>query len=226
MINIALAKGRLAEEGYELFKALGYSVPAMEKKSRKLIFESPEKGLRFILVKPADVPIYVEKGAADLGIVGKDTLLEKDRNLYELLDLGLGKCKFSVAGIKGEGDKFFPGPLRVATKYPKVAKNYFLQRGVAIDIIELQGSVELAPIIGLSDVIVDIVETGNTLVENGLEVFEDITSLSARLIANKVSFKTKNGVMQTLIEDIQKYLRKQDVAAENVVKEEKKNAVD
>lgn len=221
MINIALAKGRLAEEGYEIFKALGYTVPAMEKKSRKLIFESPEKGLRFILVKPADVPIYVEKGAADLGIVGKDTLLEKDRNLYELLDLGFGKCKFSVAGIQGEGKNFFPGPLRVATKYPKVAKNYFLQRGISIDIIELQGSVELAPIIGLSDVIVDIVETGNTLIENGLEVFEDITPLSARLIANKVSFKTKNGVMQTLIEDIQGCLQMRDAA-----KEESENAVD
>lgn len=214
MINIALAKGRLADEGYKVFKALGYSVPAMEKKSRKLIFESPEKGLRFILVKPADVPTYVEKGAADLGIVGKDTLLEKERNLYELLDLGFGKCKFSVAGLKGKENTRYPGPLRVATKYPKVAKDYFLQRGVAIDIIELQGSVELAPIIGLSDVIVDIVETGNTLVENGLEVYEDITPLSARLIANKVSFKTKNGVMETLIEGIQGYLQQRDIPKE------------
>ncbi len=209
MINIALAKGRLAKEGYEIFKTLGYDVPAMEEKSRKLIFEDLEKGIRYILVKPADVPVYVEKGAADLGIVGKDTLLEEDRDLYELLDLGFGQCRFSVAALKDTKVDFNQSPLRVGTKYPKVSKSFFLKKGIPVDIIELQGSVELAPIIGLSDVIVDIVETGNTLIENGLEVLEDIAPLSARLIANKVSFKTKNGQMEELIEKVQAYLEEQ-----------------
>jgi len=208
-INVALGKGRLAEKGYEIFKKIGYDCSDFEKKSRKLVFENSEKGIRFILVKAQDVPIYVERGAADIGIVGKDTIMEEERDLYEILDLGFGKCKFSVAAPKGFQPEKMQGMLRVATKYPRVAQGYFMSKGRQIDVIKLNGSVELAPLVGLSDVIVDIVETGSTLKENGLEVIEDMYSVSARVVVNKVSFKTKNTKIKAIIEGIKEIIKEE-----------------
>jgi len=208
-INVALGKGRLAEKGYEIFKKIGYDCSDFEKKSRKLVFENSEKGIRFILVKAQDVPIYVERGAADIGIVGKDTIMEEERDLYEILDLGFGKCKFSVAAPKGFQPEKMQGMLRVATKYPRVAQGYFMSKGRQIDVIKLNGSVELAPLVGLSDVIVDIVETGSTLKENGLEVIEDMYSVSARVVVNKVSFKTKNRKIKAIIEGIKEIIKEE-----------------
>jgi len=208
-INVALGKGRLAEKGYEIFKKIGYDCSDFEKKSRKLVFENSEKGIRFILVKAQDVPIYVERGAADIGIVGKDTIMEEERDLYEILELGFGKCKFSVAAPKGFQPEKMQGVLRVATKYPRVAQGYFMSKGRQIDVIKLNGSVELAPLVGLSDVIVDIVETGSTLKENGLEVIEDMYSVSARVVVNKVSFKTKNTKIKAIIEGIKEIIKEE-----------------
>ncbi|MFZ5968180.1 MAG: ATP phosphoribosyltransferase [Bacillota bacterium] len=197
-INIALAKGRLADHTFQLFEQMGLVFLDYHKKSRKLIFENPDEKIRLVFVKANDVPVYVERGAADIGIVGKDTLLESGANVYEVLDLGFGKCKFAVAAL-GE----YPIPsdrkIRVATKYPEVAKKYFASRGRSIDIIKLNGSVELAPLVGLADVIVDIVETGKTLKENGLVVLENICEVSARVIANRVSFKTKSNRISKLL---------------------------
>lgn len=208
-INVALGKGRLAEKGYEIFKKIGYDCSDFEKKSRKLVFENSEKGIRFILVKAQDVPIYVERGAADIGIVGKDTIMEEERDLYEILDLGFGKCKFSVAAPNSFQLDKMQGMLRVATKYPRVAQGYFMSKGRQIDVIKLNGSVELAPLVGLSDVIVDIVETGSTLKENGLEVIEDMYNVSARVVVNKVSFKTKNLKIKAIIEGIKEIIKEE-----------------
>lgn len=200
-LNIAIAKGRLGEKGYEILKQIGLECKELEEESRKLILTSEENKVRYVLVKAVDVPIYVERGAVDLGIVGKDTIMEEDRDFYEIADLGFGKCKFAVAAM--EGYSIDPTKqIRVGTKYPHVAKKYFLSTGRHIDTIKLNGSVELAPIIGLSDVIVDIVETGRTLKENGLVVLEDMYPVSARLIANKVSFKFKNSRIKNIIRDI------------------------
>jgi len=189
MINIALPKGRLGEKAYSIFEASGYSCPEILEKSRKLVFENPEAGVRYFWVKPSDVSIYVERGVADIGVVGKDILLESTPEVYELLDLGIGKCNISVAAEKG----FTPGchekTLRVATKFPNIARRYYQKQGRGIDVIELNGSIELAPLLGLSDVIVDIVETGQTLLENNMESMELIIEVSARLIANKSSYK-------------------------------------
>ncbi len=209
-INVALGKGRLAEKGYEIFKKIGYDCSELEKKSRKLIFENSEKKIRFILVKAQDVPVYVERGAADLGIVGKDTIMEEGRDLYEIADLGFGRCKFAVAAMKGFKLENIRGQLKVASKYPNVATKYFMENGRQIDTIKLNGSVELAPIVGLSDVIVDIVETGSTLKENGLEVIQDMYPVSARLVANKVSFKTKNGKIREMIEKIKEAVKEEN----------------
>ncbi len=190
-ITVALAKGRLAELSIEIFEKLGFDVAEMKTKTRKLIFTDEARKFKFILVKASDVPTYVEYGAADLGIVGKDTLLEAGKDLYEVLDLGFGSCKMAVAGpaeLKGklEGRNI----MRVASKYPRIARDYFHGvKGQTVDIIKLNGSVELGPLVGLSEVIVDIVESGKTLHENGLEVLEDITELSARLVVNRVSMK-------------------------------------
>ena len=190
-LTVALAKGRLAELAMEIFISIGMDCAQMKEKTRKLIFTDEEHNMKFILVKASDVPTYVEYGAADIGIVGKDTLLEEGRNLYEMVDLGFGKCRMCVCGpvdLKGKLDEI--SELKVASKYPAVAKHYFQDvKGQTIDIIKLNGSVELAPLVGLSDVIVDIVETGKTLKENGLDVLEEICPLSARLIVNKVSMK-------------------------------------
>lgn len=190
MLNIALPKGRLGESVYELFEQAGYGCPAIREKNRKLIFENAEAGVSYFWVKPSDVAIYVERGAADLGVAGKDILLEYAPDVYELMDLGLGKCRMCVAGPKDFADD--PSrPLRVATKFPNIARKHYSAQSREIDIIHLNGSIELAPLLGLSDVIVDIVETGKTLLENRLTPLETIVPVSARLIANKVSYKFK-----------------------------------
>ena len=188
MINIALPKGRLGEKVYGIFEAAGYACPEIREENRKLTFENPETGVRYFWVKPSDVAIYVERGAADLGVAGKDILLEYEPDVYELLDLGIGKCRMCVAGPA----QFRDDPaqtLRVATKFQHIAQSYYAAQSRQIDIIHLNGSIELAPILGLSDVIVDIVETGKTLLENGLAPLETICPISARLIANKAAWK-------------------------------------
>lgn len=190
-LTVALAKGRLAELAMEMFISIGMDCSEMKEKTRKLIFTDEKNKMKFILVKATDVATYVEYGAADIGIVGKDTLLEDSRNLYEMVDLGFGKCKMAVCGpVELKGRLHSMPNLRVASKYPHIAAKYFQEDcGQTIELIKLNGSVELAPLVGLSDVIVDIVETGKTLKENGLEVLEDVVPLSARFVVNKVSMK-------------------------------------
>ena len=190
MINVALPKGRLGEKVYAMFEKAGYECPSIKEVNRKLIFENEEAGVRYFWVKPSDVAIYVERGAADIGVAGKDILLEYAPDVYELLDLNLGKCRMAVAAKKDFRDNT-ENTLRVATKFTNIAKDYYSKKGRDIDIIKLNGSIEIAPILGLSDVIVDIVETGKTLLENDLEPKETIVPISARLIANKASFKFK-----------------------------------
>lgn len=191
MLNIALPKGRLGEKVYKLFEDAGYECPALLSNSRKLIFENTEKGVRYFWVKPSDVAIYVERGAADIGVAGKDIIEEYSPNVYELLDLNMGKCRMAVAAPKGFKDD--PNrTLRAATKFKNIASKYYASKSRDIDIIELNGSIEIAPILGLSDVIVDIVETGTTLLENDLEPIEDIMRISARLISNQTSYRFKN----------------------------------
>ena len=211
-ITVALAKGRLAELSTEIFEKLGYDIAEMKSKTRKLIFTDEKNKFRFILVKASDVPVYVEYGAADIGIVGKDTLLESGKNVYEVLDLGFGKCKMAVAGpasMRGKID--CRNIMKVASKYPHIARDYFHRvKGQTVDIIKLNGSVELGPIVGLSEVIVDIVESGKTLVENGLEVLEDVCELSARLIVNRVSLKMHREKIINLIGDIKNEIGKTD----------------
>ena len=190
MLNVALPKGRLGEKVYDMFEKAGFECPSIKEVNRKLIFENEEKGIRYFWVKPSDVAIYVERGAADIGVAGKDILLEYKPDVYELLDLKMGKCNMAVAAKKGFVDDRNK-TLTVATKFINIAKKYYASIGRDIDIIHLNGSIELAPILGLSDVIVDIVETGSTLKENNLEVVEKFVDISARLIANKSSFKFK-----------------------------------
>lgn len=197
MVNVALPKGRLGEKVYKLFKEAGFECPSIEEESRKLIFENEEKGIRYFWVKPSDVAIYVERGAADIGVAGKDILLEYTPDVYELLDLDMGKCRMAVAAKKDFRDSESK-TLRVATKFPHIAEDFYSKKSRDIDIIKLNGSIEIAPILGLSDVIVDIVETGTTLKENNLEVFETIVPISARLIANKSGFKFKNQEIMTI----------------------------
>ena len=190
MISVALPKGRLGEKAYSLMAAAGYDCPSILEKNRKLTFEDPEKGIRYFWVKPSDVSIYVERGAADVGIAGKDILAEYRPDLYELLDLGIGRCRMCVAGPEGFRDD--PDrALRVATKFPDIAGAYYESRSRDIDVIKLNGSIELAPILGLSDVIVDIVETGKTLLETHLAPLETIMEISARFVCSKVSYKFK-----------------------------------
>ena len=202
MINIALPKGRLGEKIYEIFAKAGYECPSIKENNRKLIFENPEKGVRYFWVKPSDVSIYVERGAADIGVCGKDILGEYSPEVYELLDLKTGVCRMAVAAKK---DFYDDGQrtLKVATKFVKAAKAYYASKCRDIDIIQLNGSIEIAPILGLSDVIVDIVETGTTLKENDLEVKEEIFPISARLIANKASFKFKTEEIEDLAKKVE-----------------------
>ena len=201
-LTIAIAKGRIEKDIYRRLEALNME-KWIDRDSRKLIFTDEENYITYIHVKPSDVVTYVEKGVADLGIVGKDTILENENKseVYELYDLGFGKCKFSVAGMKGKKDKYLTCEnLKVATKYPVIAKKFFRRRGQKIEIIKLNGSVELGPIVGLSDVIVDLVETGNTIKANGLEVYEDLFDISARIIANRVSYKFNYEKIQKIID--------------------------
>ena len=202
-INIALPKGRLGEKAYGLLKNSGYECPAIEDPGRKLIFENPEKMVRYFWVKPSDVAIYVERGAADLGIVGKDILLEYEPEVYELLDLKMGKCRMAVAGKKDFRDPMGK-TLKVATKFPNITRNYYAGKCRDIDIIHLNGSIELAPILGLSHVIVDIVETGTTLKENNLAVHEEIVPISARLIANVASYQFKDAQINAIRASLRK----------------------
>ena len=203
VLNIALPKGRLGEKVYGIFEKAGFPCPALMENSRKLIFENEEVGVRYFWVKPSDVAIYVERGAADIGVAGKDILLEYKPDVYELMDLDIGKCRMAVAAPKGFCDNT-DRTLRVATKFSGIAQEYYRSKGRDIDIIHLNGSIEIAPILGLSDVIVDIVETGTTLKENDLEVIETIVPISARLISNKVSYQFKSekiiGLMQQIAE--------------------------
>ncbi len=208
MISVALPKGRLGEQVYRLFEAAGYPCPALLTGSRKLIFENSEKQIRYFWVKPLDVPVYVERGAADLGVAGKDILLENDPDVYELADLKLGRCRMAVAAPEGwhdTGEK----TLRVASKFPRIAERYYRRIGRDIDIIHLNGSIEIAPLLGLSDVIVDIVETGTTLRENHLVVLNEILSISARLIANKAAYPFKTGEILRVTEDLKGLVNKE-----------------
>lgn len=201
MLNIALPKGRLGEKVYAMFARAGYECPGVLEDGRKLIFENPEAGVRYFWVKPSDVSIYVERGAADIGVAGKDILLEYEPEVYELLDLNTGKCRMAVAAKNGFIDD--PGrTLRVATKFANIAAGHYRKKGRDIDIIHLNGSIELAPILGMADVIVDIVETGTTLKENDLSVIETVVPISARLIANKANYKFKSGQVDTLVQRI------------------------
>ena len=198
MLNIALPKGRLGEQVYDMFERSGFECPSIREPGRKLIFENDALGVRYFWVKPSDVAIYVERGAADVGVAGKDILLEYQPEIYELLDLGVGKCRMAVAAPRGFRDDT-RRTLRVATKFSNIANQYYLTCGRDIDIIHLNGSIELAPILGLSDVIVDIVETGTTLKENNLEVINEILPISARLIANKTAYKFKYSAIGRLV---------------------------
>lgn len=211
-LTFALAKGRLAEQTMDLLERIGMPCEEMKEKSRKLIFVNEELGLKIFLAKTSDVPTYVEHGAADIGVVGKDTMMEEDRNIYEMLDLNLGKCKMAVAGLPEMREKMDKcHTLRVATKYPKIATDYFYhQKQQTVEIIKLNGSVELAPIVGLSDVIVDIVESGATLKENGLVVLEEICPLSARVIVNRVSMKMEHERIMSVIDQIRKLIKEEE----------------
>ena len=208
-LTIALGKGRLAQRTMELFRQIGITCEEMEdKSSRKLIFVNEEMGLKFFLAKGPDVPTYVEYGAADIGIVGKDTILEEGRKLYEVLDLGYGKCRMCVCGPASAAELLQHNRLiRVATKYPNIAKDYFYnKKHQTVEIIKLNGSIELAPIVGLSEVIVDIVDTGTTLRENGLDVLEEVCPLSARMVVNQVSMRMENERISYLIHALKKAL--------------------
>ena len=209
MLHVALPKGRLGEKVYAMFEAAGFECPSIKENNRKLIFENEEKQVRYFWVKPSDVAIYVERGAADIGVAGKDILLEYNPDIYELLDLNLGKCRMAVAAP----DDFYDDGnrrLKVATKFTNIAADYYASIGREIDIIKLNGSIEIAPILKLSDVIVDIVETGTTLKENNLSVKSTIVPISARLIANKSSFKFKGTQIEKIVQSIREQVKAND----------------
>ncbi len=206
-LTIAMPKGRIFEEAAELLRGAGYKLPPEFDENRKLIIDVEEEGLRFILAKPMDVPTYVEHGVADLGIAGKDVMLEEDRDVYELLDLQIAGCHLAVAGLPGT--KMSDVAPRVATKYPKVAAAYFREQGEQVEIIKLNGSIELAPMIGLSDRIVDIVSTGRTLIENGLVEYERIVDITSRLIVNPVSYRIHDERISDLVARLSKVVAKE-----------------
>jgi ATP phosphoribosyltransferase len=210
-IKVALTKGRIEKQALELFESIGVDTSKLKEKGRKLIFrcENDEYNIDFFLAKANDVITYVDHGVADMGVVGKDTILEMNRDIYEVLDLKKGICKFSVASLEGKYNPDSYKRLTIATKYPKVAKDYFMSKGKDVEIIKIEGSVELAPILNLADAIVDIVETGKTLKENGLVVYEDIVDISARLIVNKSSIKMKKDEINKIIENIDKVVNKE-----------------
>lgn len=201
MLNIALPKGRLGEKVYAMFEKAGFECPSIRENNRKLIFENEEVGVRYFWVKPSDVAIYVERGAADIGVAGKDILLEYVPDVYELLDLDTGKCRMAVAA-KADFRDDPERTLKVATKFSNIARSYYASQGRDIDIIHLNGSIEIAPILGLSDVIVDIVETGTTLKENNLVVMETIVPISARLIANKASYQFRTAQIRKIMQEM------------------------
>ena len=203
MITIAMAKGRLADKTIVLLEHAGVDCSELKQESRKLTFYDSTGEIRFLMVKPTDVPTYVDHGVADIGVVGKDTLMEANRPLYEMLDLGFGKCRLAIAGYLNPPNTARLHNLRVATKYPNIARNYYQSKGETIEIIKLNGSIELGPIIGLSDVILDIVESGSTLKANGLAVLEEICDVSARMVVNRVSLKTKNAEIKRIINGVQ-----------------------
>ena len=207
LITLALAKGRLADETFTLLEHMGIDCTQPRNPGRQLVLQDEANGIRFILVKPSDVPTYVDHGVADLGVVGKDTLMEAGRPLYEVLDLGFGRCRLCVAGYPEQTASVRHATFRVATKYPSIARSWWENQGRSIEIIELHGSVELGPVIGLSDVILDIVESGSTLKANGLEVLEEVCPISARLVCNRVSLKTKRGRIQPLIDGLEAQIR-------------------
>lgn len=206
MLNIALPKGRLGEKVYRLFAEIGYECESILEDNRKLVFENEMRGVRYLLVKPSDVPVYVEHGAADIGVAGRDTLIELGSDVYELMDLKVGACRMCVAA-KTDFQENPDLALRVATKYPNIAKNYYAKLGREVEIIKLNGSIELAPLLNLSDVIVDIVESGKTLVENDLNVFDTILPISARLIANKSSYMFLDGEIKKIVERLKEVPR-------------------
>ena len=208
-LNIALPKGRLGEKAYDVLEGIGFGCPSIREQNRKLIFENEENRVRYFWVKPSDVAVYVERGAADVGIVGKDILLEYGPDIYELLDLNVGKCRMCVAaknGFRDDPDR----TLRVATEFPHITQAYYSARSRDIDIVRLHGSIEIAPILDLTDVIVDIVETGTTLRENGLQVVTEFMPISARFIANKASYQFKHRQMDTMLEKLRDTLHKQE----------------
>lgn len=201
-LTIAMPKGRIFEEAYELLVKAGYDLPKELDDSRKLIVEAPNERFRFILAKPMDVPVYVEHGVADIGIAGKDVMLELDRSVHELLDLGISQCYIATAGLPNT--EMNPVTPRIATKYPRIASRFYRGKGEQVEIIELNGSIELAPMIGLADRIVDIVSTGKTLKENGLVEYDKIVDITSRLIANPVSYRLKQERIQELVENLRK----------------------
>lgn len=203
LLKIAMPKGRINRPAIKLFQEAGFAVPDDLEDSRKLIISVPDAGMEFIMAKPVDVATYVEYGAADIGIVGKDVLMEDNRDVYELLDLGIARCRMSVIGLPDWKPAI---NLKVATKYPNVASQYFRERGQQVNVIKLNGSIELAPLIGLADRIVDMVETGATIVENGLVEMEQIFSITSRLIANRVSYRMKNERIQDLCDRLQEVI--------------------
>ncbi len=210
-LNVALPKGRLGERVYAMLAQAGFPCPELLDPKRKLIFENPEAKVRYFWVKPSDVPAYVERGAADVGVAGKDILLEYAPSVYELLDLEIGKCRMCVAALEGFRDN--PDQkLRVATEFPNIAQSYYSSQSRDIDVVRLHGSIEIAPILGMTDVIVDIVETGTTLKENGLTPIETIVDISARLIANKVSYQFKYEAIQTLFQGLQEQVAAKEAA--------------
>ena len=205
MIRIALTKGRIENKALALLEKAGYDISSLasdEAKGRKLIFRLGDAGIEVVLSKAADVITYVEHGVCDLGVVGEDTIMESNHGFYEIADLGFGKCRFALAGPKGKNFYDCPGHKIIASKYPNVTKNYFRSKGLDVEVVKIEGSVELAPILGLSDAIVDIVETGSTLKANGLEVYEDVANISARLIANPASVKLKKEEIDNIMNKI------------------------
>ncbi|MGI6004759.1 MAG: ATP phosphoribosyltransferase [Christensenellales bacterium] len=207
-LRMALPKGRLLKEMLPILSACGIDTGVFQSDSRRLILRDEKNDIEFILVKPADVPVYVEYGAADMGVAGKDTLLEEDRALYEMLDLGIGACRMCVCGSRKQKQAVTASIRRVATKYPNIARQYYDQKGETVEIIRLSGSIELGPLVGLSDVIVDIVQSGGTLKANGLHVLEEIVDISARVVVNRVSLKTKGARMKKLIADMRAFVQK------------------
>jgi len=209
MLNIALPKGRLGEKVYKMFEEAGFECPTALEESRKLFFENPDKQVRYFWVKPSDVTVYVERGACDIGVAGRDIILEYEPDVYELCDLKTGVCRMSVSAKKDFVDDT-SRTLRVATKFPNIATKYYSGIGRDVDIIKLNGSIEIAPIVGLSDVIVDIVETGNTLRENNMDEIQLVEDLSARLIANKANYEFKRSRIELLREGLEELLRKKN----------------